>query len=63
MRHNETVNIWTHLLGFNVRRAHRANVSDGDVGRGLAAPPEHWVTGADVARGENSVRDAMETGD
>ena len=30
---------------FNVRRAHRANVSDGDVGRGIGGAAEHWVTG------------------
>ena len=53
MRHNETVNIWTHLLGFLmfvalIVRTYRTATS----GVGLAAPPEHWVTGADVARVE-----------
>ena len=51
MRHNETVNIWTHLLGFLmfvalIVRTYQTASS----GVGLAAPPEHWVTGADVAR-------------
>ena len=53
MLHNETVNIWSHLLGVlmfaalivqTFRTAHS--------GVGLAAPPAHWVTGADVARVE-----------
>jgi len=53
MRHNETVNIWTHLLGFLmfvalIVRTYQTASS----GVGLAAPPEHWVTGADVARVE-----------
>ena len=62
MRHNETVNMDAFVGVFNVRRAHRVNVSDGDVGRGIGGVTGALVTGAG-RRGENSVRDAMETGD
>jgi adiponectin receptor len=53
MVHNETVNIWSHLIGFVlfamllVRTFFTAHS-----GIGLETPPAGWVTGADVARVE-----------
>ena len=53
MWHNDTVNIWSHFLGmlmFVALIVRTFQAAHGGVG--LAVPPEHWVTGADVARVE-----------
>ena len=51
MAHNETINIWSHLLGFLMFVALIGKTfMMAQSGVGLAAPPAHWVTGADLAK-------------
>ena len=50
MIHNETCNIWTHLLGVILFATITASMASGWGHRRMPALPESWVTGADEAR-------------
>ena len=51
--HNDTVNIWSHLIGMVMFVALIVRTfQTTHAGVGLSAPPDYWVTGADVARVE-----------
>ena len=50
MIHNETANIWTHLVGLAIFVAITCSMVFGWGGAPMEAPPDTWITGANATR-------------
>ena len=50
MIHNETCNIWTHLVGLAIFVAITTSMVFGWGGARMEAPPDTWITGANATR-------------
>jgi predicted membrane channel-forming protein YqfA (hemolysin III family) len=50
MIHNETANIWTHIVGLAIFVVITTSMAFGWGGAPMAALPDTWITGANATR-------------